>query len=64
MSKNNPKSQVKTPMLWKPLAIGVIRNMGVVFKGQEEQSDGTSLLYRESEFKMEIIGPCSSRFRS
>ena len=43
LSKNNPKSQAKTPMLWRSLAIGVIRNMGVdvqaTFKDQAEQSD-------------------------
>ena len=33
LSKKNPKSQVKTAMLWRPLAIGVIRNMGVKVQG-------------------------------
>ena len=29
LSKKNPKSQMRIPMVWIPLAIGVIRNMGV-----------------------------------
>ena len=29
LSKNKPKSQMRNPMNWKPLAIGVIMNMGV-----------------------------------